>query len=250
MDDCDGLPVEVKQVTLEGSGVAAREHALSLGAELYGVASAEAHGERRPDKPQPERFVENAQSAIVIGLPFEPGTRATVLSPELAALRTRASDEVSTGGARPGGAKRSFIDEENGMIVREPSMMGYRIARYLRRHGWRSLHPPACKPDPRFGTAPLYRMLAMHLGGMGMLGLNLSTITPEFGPGVFVTSIITDWPLPPGQPRSGGLCTDCGLCVANCPIQGPDDDGGKNHFACASYGCCGTCIAISPKGGA
>ena len=73
------------------------EYARALGAELYGVASAGDYVREFPDKPPPARFVENAQSIIVIGLPFEPGTVATVLRPELAGLRAQASDQVSNG---------------------------------------------------------------------------------------------------------------------------------------------------------
>jgi len=36
------------------------EYACALGAELYGVASAEDDAREFPDKPQPTRFVENA----------------------------------------------------------------------------------------------------------------------------------------------------------------------------------------------
>ena len=238
----------MKDKELEDFAVGIREYALSLGVELYGVASAEAYRERFPDKPQPEQFVENARSVVVIGLPFEPGTIATVLSPELSGLRAEASDQVGTSAARPVGSERFFLDEENELITRELTMMGYTIAKYLRRHGWKSLHLPACKQNPRFRTAPFYHLPAMYLAGLGTLGLNCSIITPEFGPRVFVTSIVTDCPLPPGQPMNEELCTSCGICVKNCPIQALDGEGGKNPFACASYGCCATCIAICPVG--
>ena len=80
------------------------EYAQSLGVEVYGVASAEAYGEAFPEKPQPTRFIEDARSIVVIGLPFEPGTVATVLNPELSGLRTKAADQVGTSGTQPVGA--------------------------------------------------------------------------------------------------------------------------------------------------
>jgi epoxyqueuosine reductase QueG len=91
-------------------------------------------------------------------------------------------------------------------------------------------------------------MPAMVLAGLGTLGLNCSVLTPQFGPRVKVTSIITDCPLPAGEPMAQGMCEHCGLCVENCPIGAIDGQGWKNPFACASYGCCGTCIAICPVG--
>ena len=225
-------------------------YARDLGAELYGVAPAAAYADRFPDKPQPARFVENARSVVVIGLPFEPGTVATVLRPELAGLRSRAADEVTEGRSRvqPAGAERFFLGEENGLLSRELQSMGYKIARALRHEGWTALHLPPGKQNARFRTAPFYHMPAMYLAGMGTLGLNASILTPQFGPRVFVTSIITDAPLTAGEPMEEELCTRCGLCVENCPIKAIDGEGWKNPFACASYGCCGTCIAICPVG--
>ena len=59
-----------------------REYALTLGVELYGVASADAYALSFPDKPQPGLFVKNARSIVVIGIPYEPITVATVLKAE------------------------------------------------------------------------------------------------------------------------------------------------------------------------
>ena len=220
----------------------------TLGAELYGIASAADYAQHFPDKPQPTSLVENARSVIVIGLPFEPGTIATVLRPELAGLRARASDEIVASNVQPAGAERFFLGEENGILTRELQRMGYKIAKYLRQNGWSALHLPPGKQNGRFRTAPFYHMPAMYLAGLGTLGLNCSILTPEFGPRAFVTSIITDCPLTAGTPMQDELCTRCGLCVKNCPIGAIDGKGWKNPFACASYGCCGTCIAICPVG--
>lgn len=225
-----------------------KELAQSLGAELYGVASAADYAKHFPDKPQPGIFVQGAESVIIVGIPFEPGTMNTVLRPELAALRNRAADNTASRGATALGAERFFLGEENGMIIRELTMIGYRLAKSLRQNGWKSLHMPACKQNDRYRTAAFYHMPAMYLAGLGTLGLNCSIVTPEFGPRVFVTSIITDCPLPHGQPMTEDLCTECGLCVESCPIGALDGEGWKNPFACASYGCCSTCIAICPSG--
>ena len=225
-----------------------REYARSLGAELYGVASAADYAEQFPDKPQPTWLVANAQSVVVIGLPFEPGTVATVLRPELAGMRTRATDQVASDSVQPVGAERYFLGEESAILYREISLIGYKIARFLRARGWEALHLPPSKQDPRFRTAPFYHMPAMYLAGLGNMGLNCCIVTPEFGPRVQVTSIITNCPLPAGKPMADDLCDQCGLCVENCPAGALDGDGWKNTHACAAYGCCGTCIAICPQG--
>jgi epoxyqueuosine reductase QueG len=225
-----------------------KEYTISLGSELYGVASAEAYAVHFPEKPQAARFVEKARSIIIIGLPYEPGTIATVLRPELSGLRVKATEQVAGSTVRPIGAERYFLGEENDIIKRELSLMGYKIAKYLRHQGWNALHLPPSKQDARFRTAPFYHMPAMYLAGLGTLGLNFTIITPEFGPRVYVSSIITDCELSSGQPIAEDLCVRCKLCIKNCPIKALDESSGKNPFACASYGCCSTCIAICPVG--
>ena len=225
-----------------------REYAEALGVELYGVASAADYARDFPNKPQPTRFVENARSIIIVGLPYEPGTVATVLRPELSGLRARAAEQVSTSGVQPVGAERYFLTEENQVLGHELTWIGYKMAKFLRRRGWNALYLPSGKQDPRFRTAPFYHMPAMHLAGLGTLGQNCSILTPEFGPRVFVTSIITDCPLSAGKPMAEEMCDHCDLCVDSCPAGAIDGVGWKNPFACASYGCCGTCIAICPIG--
>jgi epoxyqueuosine reductase QueG len=173
---------------------------------------------------------------------------ATVLRPELAGLRSRSADEITTSNVQPAGAERFFLGEECDLLSRELQRMGYYVTRYLRHNGWSALYLPPGKQNRRFRTAPFYHMPAMYLAGLGTLGLNASILTPEFGPRVFVTSIITDCPLSAGEPIQENLCTNCRLCVENCPIGALDGEGWKNPFACASYGCCGTCIAICPVG--
>lgn len=222
--------------------------ARSMGAEVYGVASVSEYENQFPHKPRPSAFVENAKSIIVFGLPFEPGTVATVLNPELAGLRRKAADEVTASKVQPSGAERYFLGEENALLSREIQLIGYRLAKKLRHLGYTSLHLPSGKQDGRFRTAPFYHMPAMYLAGMGTMGLNASILTPEFGPRIYVTSVITDCPLTPGQVLAEDLCTKCNLCVDNCPINAIDGKGWKNPFACASYGCCSTCIAICPVG--
>jgi epoxyqueuosine reductase QueG len=229
-------------------GAELAEYARALGAELYGVASAAQYAREFPDKPSPARFVEGSQSVIIIGLPYEPGTVATVLRPELAGLRAQASDQVSTPNVQPVGAERFFLGEENSILARELALMGYKISKYLRHQGWTALHLPPGAQDNRFRTAPFYHMPAMYLAGLGTLGLNCSILTPEFGPRVYVTSIITNCPLSPDKPMDGEMCERCGLCAESCPIGAIDGKGWKNPFACASYGCCSTCIAICPVG--
>ncbi len=224
------------------------ELARSLGAEVYGVASAAEYEAKFPEKPKPSGFVPNARSVIIFGLPFEPGTVASVLNPDLAGLKRKAADDVTASNAQPIGAERYFLTEENAMLTREVQFIGYKVAKRFRNYGFSAFYLPPSKQDARFRTAPFYHTPAMYLAGMGTLGLNCSILTPEFGPRVWVTSVITDCPLRCGKPMLEEMCTKCNLCVHNCPIGAINGKGWKNPFACASYGCCSTCIAICPVG--
>jgi epoxyqueuosine reductase QueG len=230
------------------TGEKVQQYARSLGAELYGVAAAEALREHFPDKPQPERFVPGAKSVIVLGLPFSQGVMATVARPELSGLQQRASKAVTNVVGRVQGAERFFSGVENNMLDHELTLMAYKLARSIERRGFQAMYLPPSKGDNRFRTAPFYHMPAMYLAGLGTMGLNCSVLTPEFGPRVWVTSVITDLALPAGQPMAEELCTECQLCVENCPVHALDGQGWKDVHRCAAYGCCGTCQSICPVG--
>ena len=62
-------PSERAELVKEGEELEA--FARSLGADIYGVAAAEAFKEF-PKKPQPSKFVPGAKSLVVVGMPFTP----------------------------------------------------------------------------------------------------------------------------------------------------------------------------------
>ncbi len=53
--------------------------------------------------------------------------------------------------------------------------------------------------------------------GLGWIGKSSLLITPEFGPRVIFSSVLTDIPLSPGKPMKN-LCGDCIICVESCPV--------------------------------
>ena len=224
-----------------------RDYALSLGAEIYGVASAAAYKERFPEKPQPERFIPDAKSVIVIGMAFNKGTLATVVKPSTAGLKRKSADSVTNKG-QIAGVERYFSGEENAILDREINLIAYRIARKLEQEGNMAIHLPTAKQDGRWLTAPFYHLPAAYLAGLGTLGLNCCIINPEYGPRLWMTSIITDKELPAGEPLEEEVCTKCGECVDVCPSKALDGEGWKKVYNCAAYGCCGSCLAICPIG--
>ena len=229
--------------------------ARSLGAEIYGVATADAFNEF-PDKPQPSKFVPDARSVIVIGMPNTREIYATVAKPELAEIFRTGADDVALSekhlGRPPAGAEQFYLGDEVTLLTHEVGLIGYKIAWKLHKEGFQAFYFPApFKQEPRFRTAPFYFMPAMYLAGIGQMELNCSILTPDYGPRIWVTAIITNKELPANQLIGGTLyegCQSCLECVKRCPSQSLDGKGWKNIFRCASYGCCGTCLSVCPAG--
>lgn len=68
-------------------------------------------------------------------------------------------------------------------------------------------------------------LLADHLGalaGLGELGRQGLLISPEYGPNLRLTTIITDYPFEIGRPASFGVadyCETCQRCINECPAK-------------------------------
>ena len=226
----------------------------SLGAEIYGVA-ATAEWSRFPQKPPPSKFVADAKSVIIVGMPFSREIFDTVAKPWLAEIHHRGADLAAMGantqGIPPAGAERYYLDPENEMLTHEVCLIGYKVAWKLHREGYTAFYFPSVKTEPRFKTAPFYFMPAMYLAGLGQMGFNCCILHPEYGPRFRVTAIITNKELPTGQPMTSPYfegCQTCLECVKRCPSKALDGKGWKNVFKCASYGCCGTCLSVCPVG--
>jgi len=245
--------VDVSEPTAQ-TGTEVEAYARSLGAEIYGVASAAKFEELFPDKPPPSKFMEGARSVIILGLPFTPSIMDTVATPWLAEIhRSAAADAADARSAQrpPAGAERYYLGPENEMLAREVSLIGYRLARRLQQDGHRVFYFPEVQSEPRFKTAPFYFTPAMYAAGLGQLGMDCCIVHPEYGPRFRVTAVITDLELPAGEPRGEMFlpeCESCLECVKRCPSKALNGKYWKNVFACASYGCCATCLSVCPVG--
>jgi ferredoxin len=70
------------------------------------------------------------------------------------------------------------------------------------------------------GQGSLLLRQAAVRAGLGSLGLNTMLLTPQFGPRLFVSGVLTDLEVEPDSPFNGELCPgleDCGRCAAICP---------------------------------
>ncbi len=95
-----------------------------------------------------------------------------------------------------------------------------RISSLLQNEGYKTLPIPASERyDDKNICSIFSHKLAANLAGLGWIGKNCLLITPEAGPRVRWTSILTEAPInPTGQhlENSCGTCTDC---VDNCPVS-------------------------------
>jgi epoxyqueuosine reductase len=98
---------------------------------------------------------------------------------------------------------------------------------------WRYFGEPA---DPDQHKTLLSLRHAAVEAGLGTLGLNQMLLTPEFGPRVILTAVLTSAPVETDQIRQDSLCTgpSCGRCVQSCPgdVIGHWD---RDWAACNTY---------------
>ena len=98
---------------------------------------------------------------------------------------------------------------------------------WLENNGYPALIVPPTHVDPwRYDGNPeehLSPLLSLNHAaveaGIGTLGLNLQLLTPEFGPRVMLSAILTSAPIVPDKPLKAGLCVgpECGRCLSACP---------------------------------
>jgi epoxyqueuosine reductase QueG len=73
------------------------------------------------------------------------------------------------------------------------------------------------KPPLRWKGEISHKAVA-KAAGLGWIGKSLLLITPEFGPRVCLTTVLTDMPLATGSPLENA-CSKCTRCIAACPAK-------------------------------
>lgn len=178
-----------------------KARARALGADLVGIASAATLNAFPPDPrwPQtPERISPYCKSVIVIAQRIPVG-----------AFRCKTNTPVQ------------YIDM---LVLRKMDKVAYRLAAELEAAGHPTFVTASQETEWTMKRASYGRLSTRHLGveaGLGTLGLEVNILTPEFGPRVYLTGILTELELEADQRITEQVCIgeSCSRCLHSCPAD-------------------------------
>lgn len=199
------LTREVKRFALE-----------QLGVDLVGIASNDRFDQAPPGH-RPEELLPGARSVIVMaGRMID----STFLSPNPRVYVLRYSQ-----------LRLSFQE------------VGYNMCRFLEDRGHLAINFPSTAPQD---SGPVGRLVfadfshrhAAELAGLGQIGRNRLLITPQFGPRIWLMSVITSAELAADPLISDELCPgdECNVCVEKCPECALSSDGIAVNKCLQGYG--------------
>jgi epoxyqueuosine reductase QueG len=143
------------------------------------------------------------------------------------------------------------------------------ISSFLQRIGYRVLPIPAAeRTDMEKAIPTVSHKMVAHIASLGWIGKNCLLITPDYGPRIRLSSILTNAPLLAKNNPAEQKCSTCRACVEICPvtaIKGRNYQFGEPREArfdfrkCQSYfeelkkdtskkSVCGMCLYICPYG--
>src|SRR2546421_8964823 len=178
---------------------AVKRRAKELGADLCGIAGAATLNAFPPDPrwPQtPDRISPYCKSVIVLVQRIPAG-----------AFRCKTNVPVQ------------YIDM---LVLRKMDKVAYALAEELENAGHPSFVTAAQETDWHYKRASYGRLSTRHLGveaGLGTLGLEVNILTPEFGPRVYLTGVLTELELEPNERITEQVCIgeSCSRCLHSCP---------------------------------
>ncbi len=178
-----------------------KELAKSFGADLVGIASAKTLNDFPPDPrwPQtPDRVSPHCKSVVVIACRIP-----------VAVFRAKVGSVVQ------------YMDM---VVLRRMDQIAHKIAAALEADGHPSFATAAQETDWDYKNASYGRLSTRHLGieaGLGTFGLEVNILTPEFGPRVYLTGILTEAELQPDERLTEQVCIgeSCSRCLYSCPTD-------------------------------
>ncbi len=176
-----------------------KELARKLGADLVGIASADTLNAFPPDPlcPQtPDRILPSCRSVVVIAQRIPAG-----------AFRCKNNALVQ------------YLDM---LVLRKMDYVAFHLAEALEDSGYPSLILASQETDWGMKNASYGRLSTRHLGveaGLGTLGLEVNILSPEFGPRLYLTGVLTELELEPDSRITEQVCIgeSCSRCLHSCP---------------------------------
>lgn len=168
-----------------------KQKAIELGADLVGIADLR----RVKGIPtEPKELLEPYTHAVVIAVAISPGVFEQIKS-EPTPLYVHHYQVVN-----------SMLDSINFQLQRE-----------ILREGYRALAIPASQTIDRVNwLGHISHKAIAKAAGLGWQGKSLLLITPQYGPRVRLTTLLTDAPLEPDEVQSN-RCGTCRKCQEACP---------------------------------
>jgi epoxyqueuosine reductase QueG len=110
------------------------------------------------------------------------------------------------------------------LILRRMDRTAFKIADALERKGHPSFVTAAQETDWNLKSASYGYLSTRHLGieaGLGTFGLEVNILTPEYGPRVYLTGILTELELEADAPMTEQVCIgeSCSRCLYSCPTD-------------------------------
>ncbi len=222
-----------------------REIAFSEGVDFYGVA----------DLSPANGFIFEQGGDEVASYPFAISMGIKIINSIVNQLPQREERSVAV----------NYRHHGYEIINQRLDLLSSRLSNLIQKEGYIALPIPASEryDDERI-CAVFSHKLAAHLAGHGWIGKSCMVITPEAGPRVRWTTILTDAPLPVTGSSTAQICGECQECVDICPVSAftgapfkedePREiryDAGKCQKYLnddAKWEVCGLCVYICPHG--
>jgi len=193
-----------------------KEQAIKLGADLAGICSAQTLNESPPDPkwPQiPERIWKNCQSVIVL------------------------AKKIPWGMFRAEGMLLKQTTPH--MVMGRLENIALDLVYYLEEQGSNALPVSQQQTDLNLKKGTYGPLSLRHVAveaGLGTLGLNLMLLTPEYGPRVYLTAVLTDAEIEPDRRQEKRLCIgpSCARCLLVCPGDAVEH-WGLDKRRCSAY---------------
>jgi epoxyqueuosine reductase len=216
-----------------------RELSMREGADLFGIADADCYLDRVYQGNKPQDFMEGVRSVVIVAV----------------AIPSGAVDPLPKGRA----------EYTNTLMAATVALrsMSFKIARNLEKKGFKASIVP--NEGSEFGywyadrktlKADLSVKWAAYHAGLGNYGINHLLLTPEFGPRVRLTAILTDAVLEHGKPSMplvNEKCRSCQRCLSVCPVQALHANGEMHKHKCGDFMFsqlgglrCGLCLKACP----